>query len=132
MGDGDELHAEGPELEGPPRFYGAQVCLPSFAHLLKTRAHQFDGERGPEDRDRCPLQELGEGADVVLVSVAQEYTAELAAVAMERIHARDDSLYRCVDVAQEGPEVGDDDILSELVGGGVESNLVGAPNEEDV
>ena len=86
----DELHAELARLHHVPGLAGDELGLGQQAVLLQLQADQAHAHAGGIDGGVDGPQHIGQGPDVVLVSVGDEDAPDLALVLDEIAHVGDD------------------------------------------
>ena len=124
VGHADRLDREAPDDEPVPRGVGAQVGLLEQAVLGEPVARDRQGERRPVDRHREVPEQVGERADVVLVTVGEDHRAERVAPLPEIGEVRDREVHaRHLVVREEQPAVHRDDVRAGLDQHHVEPDL---------
>src|SRR5690606_6662342 len=92
VGDADELDLDRPQADDLLGADGDQLHVALQSELLEALAHQAQGEGAAVDGDLDPLEEVGDGADVVLVAVGEDQAAEAVAVLDHIIDVGDDGV----------------------------------------
>ncbi len=133
VGDGDELHVEGPDPA--PLAVGDRDELGAVeqAGLLDAVAGQAEGERRAVDRERQLAQQVRQAADVVLVAVggdaADDAVGVLAQVGEVGQHQVD---AEHVEVGEHEPAVEEHDRALDLDAGAVAADLAQPAEERDL
>ena len=129
VGDGvvhmDELHAELARLHHVPGLAGDELGLGQQAVLLQLQADQAHAHAGGIDGGVDGAQHIGQGPDVVLVSVGDEDAPDLALVLDEIAHVGNDHVDAVHIVIREAhAAVHHDDVAAVLIDGQVLPDLV--------
>ena len=129
MRDADRVHAERPDLDGLAGHEGAQVGV--HAALLEPLAREAEGEAASVDGRRRRLQGVGQCADVVLVAVGEEDSAEARGALGEVLEIGDDRVDpRHLGGRKENAGVEQEEVLLPLQHERVEAELT-EPAERD-
>ena len=130
--DVDELHAELARLDHLARLAGDELGLVQQAVLLQLQLHQPRGHAGGVDGGVDVPQQIGDGADVVLVPVGEEDAPDLVLVLDEIGEVGDDHVDAVhVVVGEAHAHVHHDDVPAVLVDGEVLADLVEAAQGND-
>ena len=130
--DVDELHAEPPGLDHLARLAGDELGLVQQAVLLQLQLHQPRGHAGGVDGHVDIPQQIGDGADVILVTVGQEDAPDLLLVLDQIGEVRDDHVDAVhVVVGEAHAHVHHDDVVAILVDGHVLADLIESAQGDD-
>ena len=136
VGDGvvgvDELHGELARLDHLARLAGDELGLVQQAVLLQLQLHQPRGHAGGVDGHVDIPQQIGDGADVVLVSVGEEDAPDAVLVLDEIGEVGDhhvDAVH--VVVGKAHAHVDHDDVPAVLVDGHVLADLIESAQGDD-
>ena len=136
VGDGvvdvDEFHGEAAGFDGVAGLVGDELDLLVQAVLLQLQLDQAVGHGGAVDGAHHLLHGVGDGADVVLVSVGDEETLELVLVLHKVGKVGDDQVHAVHILIGEGHAAVDDDhILAILQDGAVLADLIQTAQRND-
>ena len=131
VGDGvvhaDELHGEGgAQADGVTVAHATEVGLLGQSMLLELVLNDTQSQAGGVDGHIQLLQDVGNGADVVLVAVGDDHTADAVAVLLQVGHVGDHQVDtgHLILVGEANAAVHDDDVLTVLNDGHVLAYLV--------
>ena len=128
----NKFHGEFPGLHDVPGLAGDELGAVEQLVLLQLQAHQPQGHPGGIDGGLEGPQDVGQGADVVLVPVGEEDAPDLILVLDEVAHVRDDHVHAVhVVVGEAHAHVYDDDIVVILVDGEILADLVESAQGDD-
>ena len=136
VGDGvvhvDELHLELAGPDGHAGLHGDQLGGADQTVLLELQLDEPGGEPGAVDRDIDLLENIWDGADVVLMAVGDEQAPQPGFVLDEIGHVGDDAIDAVHIIAGEGhAAVHHDDLAAVLIGGHVLADLVETAKRDD-
>ena len=129
----DELHREPPRLHHLARLAGDQLGPVQQAVLLQLQLDKAGGHAGGIDRGVDGPQDIGQGPDVVLVTVGDEDAPDLVLVLDEVAHVGDDHVDPIhVVVGEAHTAVHDHDIPPVFIDGDVLADLIEAAKRDDL
>ena len=133
VGDLDELHVQSGDRDGFGWGYGNEPPRGIAAVLGEPALEQSQSEPRSIDRTLDQIPDVGDGADVVLVTVGQKQSRQRPDLAGERAHVGDDQ----VDAEVLGPREHDTGIQQQVGGSAtdghhVHAELADAAQENDL
>ena len=129
----DKLHLKFAGLHGLAGLYGDELRGVQKAVLLQLQLDEPGGKAGAVDGGVDLLENVGDGADVILVSVGDKHTPQTAVVLYQIADVGDDAVNAVHIVAGEGhAAVHDDDLAAVLVGGHVLADLIQTAQRDDL
>ena len=137
VGDGvvdvDELHGEFARLDHLAGLAGDELGLVQEPVLLQLELHQARGHAGGVDGGVDAPQQVGDGADVVLMAVGEEDAPDLVLVLDEIGEVGDDHVDAVhVVVGEAHTHIHHDDVAAVLVDGEVFADLVETAQGDDL
>ena len=128
----DELHLELPRPDGGAGVHGGELGGLHEAVLLQLQPDEPGGEGGAEDGHVHLLQNVGDGADVVLMPVGDEKAPDAGPVLHEIADVGDHGVDAVHVVPGEGhAAVHHDDLAAALVNGHVLADLIETAKRDD-
>ena len=136
VGDGvvhmDELHLELAGANGLPGLHHMELGAAQEPVLLELELDEPGGEAGAVDGQVHLLEHIGDGADVVLVTVGDEHAPQPPVVLHKIAHIGDHAVDAVHIIAGEGhAAVHHDDLAAVLIGGHVLADLVETAKRDD-
>ncbi len=133
MGDAEEFDLEDPQRDTLARVDPMHPRPADEAVLLQFVAQQPQGQAGAVDRRIAqPLQQEGDGADMVFVAVGQDQGADVAGAAVESRDVGEDQIDpEHVGLGEHQAAVDDEDFAAALQGHQVQADLPQPPQGEE-
>jgi hypothetical protein len=93
MGNANEFDAEGAHLDHVARLYAMEQCITEQIMLFKFALSQPSSKMGTIDGNVKLLKDIGQGAQMVFVTVGENYRADVVSILFEKVEIRDANIY---------------------------------------
>ena len=128
----DELHGELACLDHVAGLAGDQLGDVQELVLLQLQLHQAQGHGGGVDGGVEGPQDIGQGANVVLVAVGQENAPDLILVLDQVAHVGDDHVDAVhVVIGEAHAHIDHNDVAAVLIDGEILADLIQAAQRDD-